>query len=156
VNADINRLSADLIKNAKAHHTEKYKLSMRTLIVRRGGDIALTVEGRGDVPKTIFVKVKLDDDVIDCFDLNGNRPSAGDKKSQWTSKVEKIDKNLGTNTYVMSFTLGVPVNSPVGEFDITLSEEGSEDRELVQRCYILFNPWHKGMDRIVILLSFHC
>lgn len=149
VSAEINRLSADLLQNGRAHHTDKYQLSLRTLIVRRGGDIALTISGRGE-QATIKVQVKLGDEVLDHFDVGANRPDV-DKKSSWSSTIDEVDRDLETNntlvnttTYEVSFRLHVPVRSPIGQFDILVSEEGAEGRNLVQQAYILFNPWNSG------------
>ena len=139
--AEINRLSADLLANARAHHTELYKLAQQSLIVRRGGDVALTVEGKGEA-KTLLAVIKLNDELIASFVLGDKRDV--DEKLNWTSTIDKIDENHEAGEFKVNFRLHVPVRSPVGQFNISIHEDGGEGHDLVQQAYILFNPWNTG------------
>ena len=151
--AKINRLSADLLANARAHHTDKYELADQKLIVRRGGDIVLSVESQKEA-KTLLAEVKMYDEVVDRFEVGNNRRDI-DKKINWTSTIDQIDENHDADKFKVNFRLHVPIRSMVGKFEISIHEEGEEGRVAIQQAYILFNPWNKGEGRILQLAREH-
>lgn len=141
-NAEINTLSVDLMKHSRDHHTDKFRLSMRELIVRRGGNISITVGGRDDLQE-LSIEIKLNEELVDSFELESNRTDM-DPKTAWLCNIDNQKFDPENNKTSMNITLKVPVRAGVGQYSFFLTTKGSEDHKISTNAIILFNPWHTG------------
>lgn len=140
--AELNTMSIDLVKHSSDHHTDKFRLSLRELIIRRGGNVSVTAGGKGDLQE-ISIEIKLNDERVDAFDLDSNRTGL-DRRTSWLCSIDGRNYDPEQNKTFMNITIQVPVRAGVGQYSFSLAEKGSDDQAISQKATILFNPWHTG------------